>query len=46
VAGSKAFGYTVCRVDRSGLPLDQLGLEPDLTVGDLGDLADLLLATG
>ena len=43
VAGSKAVGVTVCRVDRRGEPLDQLGLEPDLHVRDLAELADLLL---
>ena len=43
VAGSKAVGFTVCRVDRRGEPLDQLGFEPDMHVRDLGELADLLL---
>ncbi len=43
VAGSKAVGFTVCRVDRRGEPLDQLGLEPDLHVRDLTELADMLL---
>lgn len=43
VAGSKAVGFTVCRVDRRGDPLDPLGFEPDIHVRDLGELADLLL---
>jgi 2-haloacid dehalogenase len=43
VAGAKAAGLTVCRVDRAGLPLDPLGFEPDITVRDLGELANLLL---
>ncbi|MGH9176140.1 MAG: haloacid dehalogenase type II [Vicinamibacterales bacterium] len=43
VAGAKAVGLTVCRVDRAGLPLDPLGFDPDFHVTDLGGLADLLL---
>jgi 2-haloacid dehalogenase len=43
VAGAKAVGFTVCRVNRRGEPLDPLGFEPDFTVSDLGELADLLL---
>jgi 2-haloacid dehalogenase len=43
VAGAKAVGFTVCRVDRRGDPLDPLGLEPDIHVRDLGDLVDRLL---
>jgi 2-haloacid dehalogenase len=43
VAGAKAAGFTVCRVDRVGLPLDPLGFEPDIQVADLGELADRLL---
>lgn len=45
VAGSKAVGFTVCRVDRHGEPLDPLGFEPDLHVRDLGELADKLLGS-
>lgn len=45
VAGSKSVGFTVCRVDRRGTPLDQLGLEPDIHVQHLGELADLLLGS-
>ncbi|HEX5165092.1 MAG TPA: haloacid dehalogenase type II [Thermomicrobiales bacterium] len=43
VAGAKSVGFTVCRVDRRGDPLDPLGFEPDLHVRDLGELAHQLL---
>jgi 2-haloacid dehalogenase len=43
VAGSKSYGFTVCRVSRAGLPLDALGYEPDMTVTNLTELADILL---
>lgn len=43
VAGSKAVGFTVCRIDRTGAPLDPLGFEPDIHVRDLTELADQLL---
>lgn len=43
VAGAKAVGFTVCRVDRRGEPLDPLGFEPDMLVRDLGELADQLI---
>lgn len=42
VAGGKAAGLTVCRVNRTGLPLDPLGFEPDIIVHDLAELAGLL----
>jgi 2-haloacid dehalogenase len=45
IAGSKAFGFTVCRISRAGLPLDSLGVEPDLTVTNMTELADMLLGT-
>ena len=45
VAGAKAFGLTVARVNRFGLPLDHLGCEPDFTVDDLIELADRLLGS-
>lgn len=45
VAGSKAAGFTVCRVNRAGLPLDPLGFEPDIVVHDLGELVDRLVGT-
>jgi 2-haloacid dehalogenase len=43
VAGAKAAGLSVCRVNRAGIPLDPLGYEPDLTVRDLHELVTLLL---
>lgn len=43
IAGAKACGFTVCRVNRAGLPLDALGLEPDITVANFTELADRLL---
>lgn len=43
VAGAKVAGLTVCRVNRTGLPLDLLGSEPDMVVHDLDELANLLL---
>lgn len=42
VAGAKAAGFTVCRVDRTGSMLDPLGFEPDMVVRDLTGLADVL----
>ncbi|HUG14203.1 MAG TPA: haloacid dehalogenase type II [Thermomicrobiales bacterium] len=44
IAGAKAAGLTVCRVNREGLPLDPLGFEPDIVVSDLGGLVDALTA--
>jgi 2-haloacid dehalogenase len=43
VAGAKAAAFTVCRVNRARLPLDPLGFEPDLVVGDLLELAQRLI---
>lgn len=43
VAGAKAAGFTVCRVNRAGLPLDPLGYQPDFVVRDLGELVDQLV---
>ena len=43
LAGAKSVGFTVCRVNRAGLPLDGLGFEPDMTVRALDELADALL---
>ena len=42
VAGAKAFGFRVVWVNRQGLPLDELGLAPDLEVRDLAELAQAL----
>lgn len=43
VAGAKSFGFSVCRVDRLGLPMDPLGFEPDLTVRTFAALVDNVL---
>jgi 2-haloacid dehalogenase len=42
VIGAASFGFRVCRVNRRQLPLDPLGIEPDLTVAHVGELAELL----
>jgi 2-haloacid dehalogenase len=42
VAGAKAAGFTVCRIDRYGLPLDLLDYQPDLVVEELLGLVELL----
>ncbi len=42
VLGSKNFGFPTIWVRRYGQPLDDLGLQPDLVVGDLEEMADAL----
>lgn len=42
VIGSKNFGLPTIWVRRYGQPLDDLGPEPDLVVGDLSEMADAL----
>lgn len=42
VIGSKNFGFPTIWVRRYGQPLDDLGLEPDLVVADLTEMADAL----
>ena len=44
VIGSKSFGFPTIWVRRYGQPLDDFGLEPDLIVADLEDMADALEA--
>ena len=39
-AGARSFGLPVAWVNRAGAPLEQLGVAPDLIVGDLQELAD------
>lgn len=39
VAGAARFGLRVARVDRAGLPLDGLGVTPEVTVRSLEELA-------
>lgn len=38
VAGAKAFGYQVAWCNRAGAPEEELGVRPDLTIRDLGEL--------
>jgi len=42
VAGAKNFGFKVCWISRSEIPLDSLGPKPDLVVKDFDDLAQAL----
>ena len=42
VIGAASFGFEVCHVNRRHLPLDPLGIEPNLTVAHLGELTQLL----
>ena len=42
VIGSKNYGFPTIWVRRYGQPLDGLGLEPDLVVGDLVEMAEAL----
>lgn len=44
IAGAKAFGFWTCWVNRSGTPVDELGLPPDATAKTLTDLPDLIKA--
>ncbi|HUY98729.1 MAG TPA: haloacid dehalogenase type II [Thermomicrobiaceae bacterium] len=39
VAGAGQFGMRVARLDRAGTPLDRLGVEPDMTLRSLHELA-------
>lgn len=41
-AGAKAFGYTVCWLNRTRAPAERLGLAPDLAVSAFGEIADWL----
>jgi 2-haloacid dehalogenase len=41
-AGAKAFGLRAFWVNRRGAPVERLGVRPDATVKDLGELAGLL----
>jgi 2-haloacid dehalogenase len=42
VAGAKAFGLTVCWVNRAGATLEELGIEPDATVQSLTEVTGVL----
>lgn len=43
-AGAKRFGFKVCWINRSGVPFDTLGHDPDLLVNNFDELANQLLA--
>jgi 2-haloacid dehalogenase len=40
--GAKAFGFRTFWVNRSGAPVDRMGLEPDHVVSSLADLPALV----
>lgn len=42
LAGAQYVGMRTCRLNRNDTPLEPLGVEPDLTINDLGQLADLV----
>ncbi len=42
VAGARAFGFTVCWINRSRRPLDELGQRPNLEVASMTELAAIL----
>jgi 2-haloacid dehalogenase len=42
VAGSKSFGFTVGWINRTGNPIEELGVQPDYQVQDLLELAHLI----
>jgi 2-haloacid dehalogenase len=42
VIGAKSFGFKVCWIDRSGVPLDPLGPKPDLVAQNFDDLVEAL----
>ena len=41
--GATSFGYSTYWVNRFGLPLERLGLEPDATSNDIAGLLDFVL---
>ncbi len=45
LAGAAHVGVRTCRVNRAGLPLDQLGIEPDFAVESLDTLVDRLASS-
>ena len=42
VAGAKNFGFKVCWITRTGIPLDPLGPKPDLVARSFDDLVKAL----
>jgi len=43
VAGAKSFGFRVCWINRTGAPLDRLGVKPDLVVRNFDELRTTLI---
>lgn len=43
VAGAKSFGFRVCWINRTGAPLDRLGVKPDLVVRNFDELRATLI---
>jgi len=41
-AGAKSFGFRVFWVNRAGMPVERLGVRPDETIRNLGELVDLV----
>ncbi len=41
-AGAKSFGFRAFWVNRGGAPVERLGVRPDATVKDLGELVPLV----
>ena len=42
VAGAKTFGLQAFWINRAGAPVERLGVRPDATLGNLGELVQLL----
>lgn len=42
VAGATTFGFTVWWVNRTGAPLEELGVSPDATIRSLDEITSLL----
>ncbi len=42
VAGAKSFGFRACWINRTGAPLDRLGVKPDLVIRSFDELAAAL----
>ncbi|NJN18375.1 MAG: haloacid dehalogenase type II [Oscillochloris sp.] len=43
IAGAAAFGLHTCWLNRSGAPLEQLGVQPEMVVADLAELVGMLV---
>jgi len=42
VIGAKSFGFKICWINRTGAPLDRLGVRPDLVVTNVDELVEAL----